>query len=63
MKLITLLGGILAARAMALLTLLSLALLTGGIALKADPATAAIVAGTIVLIDLELTAFTKRAPK
>lgn len=60
MKLFTRLGGILAPRTMALLTLLSLALLTGGIALKTDPATAAIVAGAIILIDLELTSITTR---
>ena len=40
---------------MGLLILLALGLLAGGIALKIDPATAAIVTGALLLVDIELT--------
>ena len=46
---------ILMSRAMALLTLLALSLLAGGIAVEFSPGLAAIVIGALLLADLELT--------
>lgn len=51
-----------ALRALSLLTLLALLLVGAGIAAKTDVATAAIVCGAILLIDLEVSSL-KGAPK
>lgn len=53
-------SGMLASRALALLTLAALALLSGGIAIKYDPATAAIVTGVIILADMEIVSLRGR---
>ena len=63
MKLVKHLGAILAARALALLTFIALALLGAGIAVKTDVATAAIVLGVVLLLDMELSSLTQRPSK
>lgn len=50
-------------RAIPLLTLVALLLLAGGLAVKTDPATAAIVVGVIILGDLELTSLFMRTER
>ena len=57
------LGAILAARELALLTFLALLSLTGGIAIKFDLATAAIVTGTLLLADIELSPLVARSAR
>ena len=59
-KLIVSVGRILAPRAVGLITLAALLLLAGGIAVKLDLATAAIVTGAIILADVAIDPLTRR---
>lgn len=62
MKLIKRLPDILAARVIGLITLLALSLLAWGVATKVDPPTAAIVIGSILLLDLMLDGRASKGP-
>lgn len=59
-QLIVRVGGILAARALGVITVAALASLAVGVAMKTDVATAMIVTGGIVLVDLFADEFASR---